>query len=111
MKKYEKIIEKWNEMAEDYEGGPSKVRFIKSGSPRAKKLKARIEEYGEEAIFEAIEKYRESTFLIYGSGTFKADFDWLLTPTYFPRVLEDRYKSKVKPMLKAKKNEEAEVIV
>lgn len=87
--KYTKIVEAWNSL------GLTKIIGIRSGSTRAKLLNARIGEYDEEKILDAIEEVRKSSFLKGQSKNgWTADFDWVIKPNNFQKVLEGRYRDK-----------------
>jgi hypothetical protein len=71
---------------------------ITGGSKRYKCLRARLREYGKDAVLEAIENIKTSDFL---QGKVKNDwiitFDWFVKPSNFPKVLEGNYNRR-KPM-------------
>lgn len=55
-------------------------------------LEARLKEFGEDAVREAIGKAARSDFLNgHGSRAFIADFTWIMRPNNFPRVLEGSF--------------------
>ena len=84
----QRIIEKWNEL------GLQKVKVIKSGTNRYTLLKARLKEYGEDTILEAIENIKDSDFLKgQNKNGWTITFDWFLKPKNFIKVLEGNYKS------------------
>ncbi len=66
----------------------AKVRIIQGS--REKQLKARIKQYGEEAVCEAVTKATLSPFLN-GQKGFIASIDWILKPNNFPKILEGNY--------------------
>lgn len=68
-------------------GIPAIVR-IQPNSNRHKWLKARLTEYGEEAVLNAIANVRASTYL---RNTTYFSFDWFVRPNNFPKVLEGNY--------------------
>ena len=84
-----KFVEKWNSL------GLNKVLSIKNN--RLKSLKARIEEFGEDKILEAMDNITQSSFLMRENDRgWKIDIDWLLKPNNFPKVLEGNYKDNPK---------------
>ena len=89
------VIASWNELSEY---GISPVSRITGGSKRYNCLKARLREYGKDAVLEAIENIKTSDFL---QGKVKNDwiitFDWFVKPSNFPKVLEGNYNRR-KPM-------------
>lgn len=93
--KYEAILAAWNTLVSV---GVNPVRSINVGSKRADCLRARVREYGEDAILEAIENVRTSDFLQGKNNKgWRITFDWFVLPTNFPKVLEGNYNQR-KPM-------------
>lgn len=85
------IIAKWNTFAQ--EQGLAKVDFIRPGTTRYQKLKARLKE--KEFDFDAILKEIErSDFLKGASSNWRVSFDWIICPNNYPKVLEGQYRSK-----------------
>ena len=87
----QRVLEAWNTLSGC---GIAKVSKISSGSKRYKSLQARIREYGVDAILEAIERIRGSSFLQGKSGgkrQWVITFDWFVLPSNFPKVLEGNY--------------------
>lgn len=89
------VIASWNELSKY---GISPISRITGGSKRYNCLKARLREYGKDAVLEAIENVKTSDFL---QGKVKNDwiitFDWFVKPSNFPKVLEGNYNRR-KPM-------------
>lgn len=93
--KYEAIITAWNNLVSV---GINPVRSVNTGSKRDHYLRARIREYGEDAIIEAIENVKTSDFLQgKNSRGWMITFDWFVLPTNFQKVLEGNYNQR-KPM-------------
>ncbi len=68
-------------------------------------LRARCRKYGKEALVEAIKKAAKSDFLNGGgSHGFVADFDWIMRPNNFPKVLEGSYDDRQKPQVAIRSN-------
>ena len=81
------FIEKWNSL------GLNKVISIKN--QRLTHLKARIQEFSEEEVIKAIENINASSFLKgQNDRGWSIDFDWLLKPSNFIKVLENKYQDK-----------------
>ena len=61
-------------------------------------LRARVREYGTEAVLQAIEKIRRSAFLK-GQNTkgWVITFEWFVRPNNFPKVLEGTYDDANRP--------------
>lgn len=90
--KYEKVISAWNSLVDV---GINPIRSLSTGSKRTDNLRARMREYGEDAILEAIDNIRSSDFLQgKGSKGWMITFDWFVLPTNFPKVLEGNYNNK-----------------
>lgn len=88
----DRVVEEWNTLSSC--GIPS-VSQITSGSKRYKSLVARLNEYSEPRIFDAIQKIRESEFLQgHNSRGWVITFDWFVLPANFPKVLEGNYDKK-----------------
>ncbi len=88
----DRVVEEWNTLSSC--GIPS-VSQITSGSKRYKSLVARLNEYSEPKIFDAIQKIRESEFLQgHNSRGWVITFDWFVLPANFPKVLDGNYKNK-----------------
>ena len=87
---YNLIAGKFNEQAVKYD----LTTIIKLSDKRKAKLKARLDELGEDKIIEAIGKIKESSFLKGENDRhWKVDFDWLIAnDTNILKVLEDKYK-------------------
>ena len=84
-----KIIEAWNSLSDL---GIKPIRSISTGSKRSDLLRARIREYGEETILEAIDNIRVSDFLKGKNDRgWMITFDWFLLPSNFQKVLEGNY--------------------
>lgn len=84
--KVQPIIRKWNEL------GLQRIIAINSGTKRDILLNARLKEYGENKIIQAIENIKKSSFL---KGQNKTNwiitFDWFIRPNNFIKVLEGNY--------------------
>ena len=66
------------------------VRAIPPKSKRAAAVRARLKEYGKEALAKVVQNAAKSSFYNGGgSRGWVADFDWLFRPTNFLHVLED----------------------
>ena len=86
----EKVLRYFNDKMEGKSIAP--IRSIKDGTRRSEHLKARVREYGREAVFQMIDKAAGSQFLNgYNKKGFTATFDWLILPNNFIKVLEGNY--------------------
>lgn len=84
------LVDSWNNLDENI----PKLEALNSGTKRYKMLQARINQYGEDKIFEAIGKIRESNFLKGYVTDFTITFDWFIRPNNFIKVLEGNYTDK-----------------
>ena len=81
-----RIIEAWNAL------GLQQVTKLTPGSRRGCMLRARVREYGTEAVLQAIEKIRQSAFLRgQNAKGWVITFEWFVRPNNFPKVLEGNY--------------------
>ena len=81
-----RIIKTWNAL------GLQQVTKLTPNSRRACMLRARIREYGTEAVLQAIEKIRQSAFLRgQNAKGWVITFEWFVWPNNFPKVLEGNY--------------------
>lgn len=82
----QRLIEKWNSL-----GLSTTLKTITPGTNRYKMLKARIKQYSEEVVFNAINEIPKSDFLMGKVKDFEITFDWFIKPNNFPKVLEGNY--------------------
>ncbi len=83
------VVTKWNDFAKRY--GLARVTFIKPGSTRYQKLRARLKE--KEFDFDKIlTEIENSNFLIGGSSNWRVTFDWIISPSNYPKILEGNYR-------------------
>jgi hypothetical protein len=71
----------------------AKVEFIKPGTTRYQKLKARLKE--KHFDFDSIlNEISNSTFLLGGKPgvDWRVTFDWLICPSNYPKILEGNYR-------------------
>lgn len=79
------IINSWNAL------GLQNLTSIKG--KRATMLKGRLKEYGKESIYKCIGQIRESPFLKgQNNRSWVINFDWLIKPTNYVKVLEGNYR-------------------
>lgn len=93
----DKVMKFWNNVMKS----PVAIPPIAKMTPKRKTMvNARVKEFGINAVYQAISKASESSFLNGGgSKGFLADFDWVFRPNNFPKVLEGNYDD-VKPINK-----------
>ena len=82
----QRLIEEWNSL-----GLSTTLKTINPGTNRYKMLKARIKQYSEEVVFNAINEITKSDFLMGKVKDFEITFDWFIKPNNFPKVLEGNY--------------------
>ena len=84
-----KVVSEWNSI------GVSPIKLIRG--TRQKMLNARIKEYTEEGILQAINNIKHSDFLKgQNKNSWVITIDWFLKPNNFIKVYEDNYNSKKK---------------
>ena len=82
------LIEKWNELPDTI----SKISTLKKDTQRYKMLSQRVSEYGADKVLEAIEKIKESSFLLgQNKSGWTITFEWFVRPNNFVKVLEGNY--------------------
>ena len=102
------LIDAWNALSLY---GIKPISRITSGSNRENWARARLRQYGKEAMLEAIENIKHSDFLQgkHSGKPWMITFDWFLRPNNFPKVLEGNYGMKPKegtPVPESPKEEE-----
>lgn len=81
-----RITEAWNSL------GLGQISKLTGSSKRGGMLRARVNEYGADAVLQAIEKIRNSSFLRgQNRRGWTITFDWFVRPNNFPKVLEGQY--------------------
>ena len=81
-----RITEAWNAL------GLGQISKLTGASKRGGMLRARVNEYGADAVLTAIEKIRSSSFLRgQNRRGWTITFDWFVRPNNFPKVLEGQY--------------------
>ena len=69
-----------------------KIRGFHLAEHRKKTIRARINEYGKDAVVEVVKKAAASSFLNGGGDKgFVADIDWMMGPRNFPKILDGFY--------------------
>lgn len=82
------LIQKWNELPDTI----SKISTMKKDTQRFKMLSQRINEYGSDKILEAIDKIKQSPFLLgQNNSGWTITFEWFVRPNNFIKVLEGNY--------------------
>ena len=84
-----KVVSEWNSI------GVSPIKLIRG--TRQRMLNARIKEYSEEGVLQAINNIKHSDFLKgQNKNSWVITIDWFLKPNNFIKVYEDNYNSKKK---------------
>lgn len=82
------LIQKWNELPDAI----AKISTMKKDTQRYKMLSQRVNEYGSDKILEAIEKIKQSSFLLgQNKSGWTITFEWFVRPNNFIKVLEGNY--------------------
>lgn len=83
----EAVVSAWNSIP----GIPS-VKVLDKNTERYKMLCARLDKYGVDAVLEAVNNIKHSTFLRGGGDKgWHIDFGWFVKPNNFPKVYEGKY--------------------
>ena len=87
---YDLIVNKYNSIAKECK----LTSIYKLSDKRRVKLKARLDEVGEDELLKALDKIKESSFLIGNNDrNWKISFDWLINnDNNMIKLLEDKYK-------------------
>ena len=85
----QRIIDKWSSL-----NLTSKLTKITPGTNRYKMLKARVKQYSEDEVINAIDEITKSKFLKGQANDFEITFDWFIKPNNFLKVLEGNYRDK-----------------
>lgn len=82
---YKAIVEEYNSIT-----GVTKVRSLTD--KRKKQLNARLKEHGEDSLNIVMQNIKTSDFLRgYNKTNWKMDFDWLVNPNNYIKILEGKY--------------------
>ena len=82
------LIQKWNELPDAI----AKISTMKKDTQRYKMLSQRVNEYGSDKILEAIEKIKQSSFLLgQNKSGWTITFEWFVRSNNFVKVLEGNY--------------------
>lgn len=88
---FEDITERWNEL-EHY--GVTPIRGIRKNSKRDEAVKKLLRMFGEDEVFIAINKVKDSPFLLGKRTDFQITFDWFVKVANFQKVLEGNYRER-----------------
>lgn len=93
---YQHIVDLWNTLNDC---GIPKIRSIPKDSPRVPMLRKRLKEYGDDSFKQIIDEIKNSDFLqgktqSRGREPFNIDFDWVIKPKNYPKILEGKYRNK-----------------
>lgn len=85
-----RVVEAWNAL------NLQNVRKVPDAKTKAgQMLRCRIREYGVETVLEAVEKVRDSDFLMGRTGSnWNITLDWFSRPNNFPKVVNGNYDNK-----------------
>ena len=85
-----RVMDAWNSL------GLQTVKKIDPETDRGKMLRKRVKDYGVDAVLQAIENIRQSSFLMgHNDRGWEITFDWFVKPNNFPKVLEGNYNNRV----------------
>ena len=84
----QQVVDAWNELPVTH------ITRVGSGTRRHRMLKARLGEYGLDAVIEAINLVSQSPFLLGRVSDFVITFDWFVKPNNFVKVYEGNYSNR-----------------
>lgn len=84
----QRVVDAWNELPVTH------ITRVGSGTRRHRMLKARLGEYGVDAVIEAINLVSQSPFLLGRVSDFTVTFDWFIKPNNFIKVYEGNYSNR-----------------
>lgn len=84
----DKIVDRYNSI----QGVPQVVKLTDS---RRRTLNARIKDYGIDTIYDMLGLVEQSDFLRGNVTQFSANWDWIMNPNNFVKILEGKYFNKV----------------
>ena len=85
----QQVIDAWNSL------GLQRITKIVDGTNRGQWLRKRLHDYGLDEVLRAIEKVRNSKFLMGDNKKgWQITFDWFIKPNNFPKVLDGNYDDK-----------------
>jgi len=86
------VVEAWNTL------GIQTIRKVPTADKNTgKMLRARIKEYGIEAVLEAVELVRASDFLMGKATDWQITLEWFCRPNNFPKVINGNYENRSGP--------------
>lgn len=87
------ILSAWNSLDKNI----PKIKSLNAGTDRHKLTKARINEYGIEAVLSAIRSIDDSQFLKGYKTDFVINYDWFIRPNNFVKVRDGNYIDRSNP--------------
>lgn len=90
---YSQILSTWNSLDKNI----PKIKSLNAGTDRHKLTKARINEYGIEAVLSAIRSINDSQFLKGYKTDFVINYDWFIRPNNFVKVRDGNYIDRSNP--------------
>ena len=91
---HKKICDEWNTLKDL---GIKPLRSITPNSKREINLKSRLKEFGDDSFREIVDHIRRSRYLQGKINGWKADFDWVVLPSNYQKVLDGNYDDREKP--------------
>ena len=88
---HKKIVDEWNTLSDL---GIKSLRSITPNSNRERNLKARLKEFGEDSFKEIVDHIQQSKYLQGKVNGWKVDFDWVVLPSNYQKVLDGKYDDK-----------------
>ena len=96
-----RVIKAWNDL------GIQNIRKVPPAETKVgQMLRARIREYGIDAVLEAVEKVRASDFLMGKASDWQITLEWFSRPNNFPKVINGNYDNRAKQEPNTRKGRE-----
>lgn len=91
---YQLYIDYWNHHVAEPTGIASVRKAAHWSSARKKNLRARVKAEGAKTVLAVFDMVSDSDWLSGRSGDWQADFDWVIKPANFQKIVEGKYKNR-----------------
>lgn len=81
---FKEIVDRYNEISD-------LPAVVKLTDKRKKNVNARLKDFSKEKILQVLEIVSNSDFLLGKTSKWKCDFDWIMNPNNFVKILEGKY--------------------
>lgn len=91
---YQLYVDYWNHHVAEPTGIASVRKAAHWSSARKKNLRARVKAEGAKTVLAVFDMVSASDWLSGRSGNWQADFDWVIKPANFQKIIEGKYKNR-----------------